>query len=141
MSGSLRPSSPPSATASVFARGSADDKGQLYMHVKALEAHMTATGKLPVNVIVLAEGEEEVGSENLVPFVKEHARAAGMRHVVISDSNMFDEGLPSVLFSLRGLAYFEIHVKGPRSDLHSGQFGGSVVNPGNALSADHRVAP
>jgi acetylornithine deacetylase/succinyl-diaminopimelate desuccinylase-like protein len=119
----------------VYARGSADDKGQLYMHVKAVEAHMKATGKLPVNVILLAEGEEEVGSENLVPFVEQHADLLACDYVVISDSNMFDEGMPSVLFSLRGLAYFEIHVRGARSDLHSGQFGGSVVNPGNALGA------
>jgi acetylornithine deacetylase/succinyl-diaminopimelate desuccinylase-like protein len=128
------PFEPTERDGKVFARGSADDKGQLYMHVKAIEAHMKATGKLPVNVIVLAEGEEEVGSENLVPFVKEHAHRLACDHVVISDSNMFDEGLPSILFSLRGLAYFEIHVKGARSDLHSGQFGGTVTNPGNALS-------
>jgi acetylornithine deacetylase/succinyl-diaminopimelate desuccinylase-like protein len=118
----------------VYARGSADDKGQIYMHVKAVEAHLAATGKLPVNVVLLAEGEEEVGSENLVPFVKEHSERLACDYVVISDSNMFDEGMPSVLFSLRGLAYFEIRVKGARSDLHSGQFGGSVVNPGNALA-------
>jgi acetylornithine deacetylase/succinyl-diaminopimelate desuccinylase-like protein len=119
----------------VYARGSADDKGQLYMHVKAVEAHLAATGKLPVNIILLAEGEEEVGSTHLVPFVEEHAELLACDTVVISDSNMFAEGLPSVLFSLRGLAYFEIHVKGARSDLHSGEFGGSVVNPGNALAA------
>jgi len=132
----------------VYARGSADDKGQLYMHVKALEAHLKASGSLPVNVIVLAEGEEEVGSVNLVPFVEENAARLGCDSVIISDSNMYAEGMPSVLFSLRGLAYFEIHVRGPRSDLHSGQFGGPVVNPGNALAriiaslhdADGRVA-
>ncbi|MFQ5536099.1 MAG: dipeptidase [Gemmatimonadota bacterium] len=117
----------------VYARGSADDKGQLYMHVKALEAHLATSGKLPVNVIVLAEGEEEVGSSNLVPFVEAHADALACDYVVISDSNMFAEGMPSILFSLRGLAYVEIHVKGARSDLHSGQFGGTVANPGNAL--------
>jgi len=118
----------------VYARGSADDKGQLYMHVKALEAHLKVNGALPMNVIVLAEGEEEVGSENLVPFVEQNVQRLACDHVIISDSNMFAEGMPSVLFSLRGLAYFEIHVKGARSDLHSGQFGGTVVNPGNALA-------
>jgi acetylornithine deacetylase/succinyl-diaminopimelate desuccinylase-like protein len=122
----------------VYARGSADDKGQLYMHVKALEAHLATTGKLPINVIVLAEGEEEVGSESLVPFVKENKDRLACDYVVISDSNMFAEGLPSVLFSLRGMAYVEIHVKGARSDLHSGQFGGTVRNPANALA--HIVA-
>lgn len=119
----------------IYARGSADDKGQLYMHVKALEAFMATRGSLPVNVVVLAEGEEEVGSPNLVPFVESHAERLACDAVVISDSNMFAEGLPSILFSLRGLAYLEIHVKGARSDLHSGQFGGTVVNPANALGA------
>ena len=119
----------------VYARGSADDKGQLYMHVKALEAHLKVNGALPMNVVVLAEGEEEVGSENLVPFVEANAERLACDHVIISDSNMFDEGMPSVLFSLRGLAYFEIQLRGARSDLHSGQFGGAVVNPGNALGA------
>jgi acetylornithine deacetylase/succinyl-diaminopimelate desuccinylase-like protein len=118
----------------IYARGSADDKGQLFMHVKALEAHLQATGSLPINVIVLAEGEEEVGSESLVPFVKENRDRLACDYVVISDSNMFAEGLPSILFSLRGMAYVEIHVKGARSDLHSGQFGGTVRNPGNALA-------
>ncbi|MDH5588493.1 MAG: dipeptidase [Gemmatimonadota bacterium] len=118
----------------VYARGSADDKGQLYMHVKALEAHLQAAGSLPINVVVLAEGEEEVGSVNLVPFVEANAGRLACDSVIISDSNMYAEGMPSVLFSLRGLAYFEIHVKGARSDLHSGQFGGTVANPGNALA-------
>jgi len=117
----------------VYARGSADDKGQLYMHVKALEAHLATSGELPVNVVVLAEGEEEVGSQNLVPFVEAHRDMLACDHVVISDSNMFAEGMPSILFSLRGMAYLELHVKGARSDLHSGQFGGTVANPGNAL--------
>lgn len=118
----------------VYARGSADDKGQLYMHIKALEAHMKVNGKLPINVVVLAEGEEEVGSVNLVPFVEQNLKRLACESVIISDSNMYAEGMPSVLFSLRGLAYFEIYVKGARSDLHSGQFGGPVVNPGNALA-------
>jgi len=128
------PFEPTERDGKVFARGSADDKGQLYMHVKALEAHLQTNGKLPFNVIVLAEGEEEVGSENLVPFVEQNAERLACDTVIISDSNMYDEGMPSVLFSLRGLAYFEIHVKGARSDLHSGQFGGPVVNPANALA-------
>ncbi|MEQ9397631.1 MAG: dipeptidase [Longimicrobiales bacterium] len=118
----------------VYARGAADDKGQLYMHVKALEALLADGGTLPVNVLVLAEGEEEVGSANLIPFVARHAEDLACDYVVISDSNMFAEGIPSILFSLRGLAYLEIHVKGARSDLHSGQFGGTVANPGNALA-------
>ncbi|HUF76025.1 MAG TPA: dipeptidase, partial [Longimicrobiales bacterium] len=118
----------------VYARGSADDKGQLYMHVKALEAHLATSGSLPVNVVVLAEGEEEVGSQNLVPFIEAHAERLACDHVLISDTEMFAEGLPSLLFSLRGLAYLEVHVKGARSDLHSGGYGGAVTNPGNALA-------
>ena len=118
----------------IYARGSADDKGQLFLHVKALEAHLKTRGRLPVNVIVLAEGEEEVGSPNLVPFVKEHRARLAADAVVISDSAMFAPGLPSLLFSLRGLAYFEIHATGPSSDLHSGAYGGAVLNPANALA-------
>lgn len=118
----------------IYARGSADDKGQLYMHVKALEAHLATGSRLPVNVVVLAEGEEEVGSPNLVPFVESHAERLACDVVLISDTGMFAEGLPSLLFSLRGLAYFEVHVHGADSDLHSGEYGGAVANPGNALS-------
>lgn len=118
----------------IYARGSADDKGQLYMHVKALEAHLATSGSLPVNVVVLAEGEEEIGSPNLVPFVDANVERLACDVVVISDTGMFAEGLPSLLFSLRGLAYFEIHVHGARSDLHSGEFGGALKNPGNVLS-------
>ena len=118
----------------LFARGSVDDKGQLWIHVKALEAHLATRGTLPVNVIVLAEGEEEVGSEHLTPFVKEYARRLACDAVVISDSAMFAPGIPSILSSLRGLAYFEITVQGPASDLHSGMYGGAVVNPAMALA-------
>ena len=118
----------------IFARGSVDDKGQLYLHLKAIEAHLAVHGALPVNVIVLAEGEEEVGSEHLAPFVETHAERLACDGVVISDSAMFAEGLPSILSSLRGLAYFQIDVVGPSSDLHSGSYGGAVVNPAMALA-------
>lgn len=118
----------------IYARGSADDKGQLFMHVKALETLLASRGSLPVNVVVLAEGEEEVGSPNLIPFVEHHFDRLACDLVLISDTGMFAEGLPSLLFSLRGLAYFEIHVRGARSDLHSGEYGGAVANPGNALA-------
>ena len=118
----------------IYARGSADDKGQLYMHVKALEAfHATGT-PLPINVVVIAEGEEEVGSPNLVPFVEAQAERLACDVVLISDTGMYAEGIPSVGFSLRGLAYFELHVHGANSDLHSGEYGGAVANPANALS-------
>lgn len=118
----------------IYARGSVDDKGQLYLHVKALEAHLAANGKLPVNVIVLAEGEEEVGSEHLTEFVQQHASRLACDGVIISDSAMFAPGLPSILFSLRGLSYLQIDVEGPTSDLHSGSYGGAVVNPAAALA-------
>jgi acetylornithine deacetylase/succinyl-diaminopimelate desuccinylase-like protein len=111
-----------------------DDKGQLFLHVKALQAHLATRGALPVNVVFLAEGEEEVGSEHLAPFVEEHAERLKADAVVISDSSMFAPGLPSLLFSLRGLAYFQLDVRGPKSDLHSGSYGGAVVNPATALA-------
>jgi acetylornithine deacetylase/succinyl-diaminopimelate desuccinylase-like protein len=118
----------------IFARGSVDDKGQLFLHIKALEAHLATRKKLPVNVVVIAEGEEEVGSENLASFVKEQKKLLAADAVVISDSSMFAPGLPSILSSLRGLAYFEINVQGPKSDLHSGIYGGAIVNPAMALA-------
>jgi acetylornithine deacetylase/succinyl-diaminopimelate desuccinylase-like protein len=118
----------------IYARGAADDKGQLYLHVKALEAHLATRGRLPANVIILAEGEEEVGSPNLLPFVQENRARLAADAVVISDSSMFAPGLPSLLFSLRGLAYFELTVQGPDTDLHSGMYGGAVVNPANVLA-------
>lgn len=132
----------------IYARGSVDDKGQLYLHVKALQAHLATTGTLPCNVVVVAEGEEEVGSEHLAPFVEEHKAHLAADCVLISDSAMFAPGMPSILSSLRGLAYFEINVMGPSSDLHSGSYGGAVVNPAMALArilatmhdADGRVA-
>jgi acetylornithine deacetylase/succinyl-diaminopimelate desuccinylase-like protein len=118
----------------LFARGSVDDKGQLFLHVKALEAHLATRGALPCNVIVLAEGEEEVGSVNLEAFITAHAARLKCDAVVISDSAMFAPGLPSILSSLRGMAYFQIDVQGPAGDLHSGSYGGAVVNPAMALA-------
>jgi acetylornithine deacetylase/succinyl-diaminopimelate desuccinylase-like protein len=118
----------------IYARGSVDDKGQLYLHVKAIEAHIRTRGRLPCNVIVVAEGEEEVGSVNLLPFVEQHAQRLAADAVVISDSNMLAPGLPTIGASLRGLAYFEVNVRGPATDLHSGGYGGAVMNPATALA-------
>jgi acetylornithine deacetylase/succinyl-diaminopimelate desuccinylase-like protein len=118
----------------LFARGSVDDKGQLWVHIMALAAHLGARGTLPMNVIVLAEGEEEVGSVNLATFIERHRERLACDYVVISDSAMFAPGIPSILSSLRGLAYFEITVQGPATDLHSGSYGGAVVNPAMALA-------
>ena len=118
----------------LFARGSVDDKGQLFLHVKAIEAHLATRGTLPVNVIVLAEGEEEVGSEHLAEFIERHKELLRCDAVVISDSAMFAPGIPSILSSLRGMAYFQIDVQGPSGDLHSGSYGGAVMNPATALA-------
>jgi acetylornithine deacetylase/succinyl-diaminopimelate desuccinylase-like protein len=118
----------------LFARGSVDDKGQLFLHIKALEAHLRVRGTLPCNVVVLAEGEEEVGSEHLAPFIEAHRAQLACDAVVISDSTMFAPGVPSILSSLRGLAYVELQAVGPSSDLHSGMYGGAVVNPAMALA-------
>lgn len=118
----------------LFARGSVDDKGQLYIHVKAAEALLRERRALPVNLVVLAEGEEEVGSENLAEFIEVNAKLLAADAVVISDSAMFAPGQPSILSSLRGLSYFQIDVVGPAQDLHSGSYGGAVVNPAMALA-------
>jgi acetylornithine deacetylase/succinyl-diaminopimelate desuccinylase-like protein len=118
----------------IYARGAVDDKGQLYLHIKALEAHLATRGTLPVNVIVLAEGEEEVGSENLDAFLDRERTRLACDAVVISDSTMFAPGIPSILSSLRGMAYLEITVRGASGDLHSGMYGGAVVNPAMALA-------
>lgn len=118
----------------LYARGSADDKGQVYIHLKAIESYMKNTGSLPVNIKMIIEGEEEVGSANLDNFVKGHKDLLKADLVLISDSSMFAKGVPSVCYSLRGLAYMEVELTGPQSDLHSGSFGGSVHNPIQALS-------
>lgn len=117
----------------LYARGSADDKGQVFIHFKAIEAYMKQVGSLPVNIKLLIEGEEEVGSENLDGFVKEHKEMLKADLVVISDSGMYAKGVPSICYSLRGLSYMEVEVTGPNRDLHSGSFGGSVHNPVQAL--------
>ena len=118
----------------IYARGSADDKGQVFMHFKAVEAHMKQNGKLPVNIKFIIEGEEEVGSANLDNFVKSHRNELKADVVVISDSGMFGRGVPSICYGLRGLVYFQIDLRGSSTDLHSGSFGGAVVNPGMALA-------
>src|SRR6187402_1904364 len=118
----------------IYARGSADDKGQVFMHFKAIEAHLKQNGKLPVNIKIILEGEEEVGSANLDNFVKEHKDELAADVVVISDSGMFARGVPSICYGLRGLVYFQIDLRGTKSDLHSGSFGGAVANPAFVLS-------
>ncbi len=118
----------------IYARGSVDDKGQLFLHIKAIEAHLSTRSRLPVNIILIAEGEEEVGSSNLEHFIDANQQLLKSDVAVISDSSMFAPGQPSILSSLRGLAYFQIDVEGPMCDLHSGSYGGAVVNPAMALA-------
>ena len=118
----------------LYARGAADDKGQVFMHFKAIEAHLKQNGRLPVNIKVILEGEEEVGSANLDDFVKAHKDELNADVVVISDSPMFDRGIPSICYGLRGLVYFQIDLRGTKTDLHSGSFGGAVANPAFVLA-------
>jgi acetylornithine deacetylase/succinyl-diaminopimelate desuccinylase-like protein len=118
----------------IYARGSADDKGQVFMHFKAIEAHLKQNGRLPVNMKIILEGEEEVGSVNLDDFIRDHKAELGASVVVISDSPMFARGVPSICYGLRGLVYFQIDLRGSSTDLHSGSFGGAVANPAFVLS-------
>src|SRR5436190_4287981 len=118
----------------IYARGAADDKGQVFMHFKAIEAHLKQNGRLPCNIKVILEGEEEVGSANLDNFVKAHKDDLLADVVVISDSPMFDRGVPSICYGLRGLVYFQVDLRGTKSDLHSGSFGGAVANPAFVLA-------
>lgn len=118
----------------IYARGATDDKGQLFIHVKALESWLKTAGGAPVNVKLLLEGEEEVSSPNLVPFLKEHLELLRADVCIISDSSMRSIDEPAILHSLRGMTYAEIEVTGPTDDLHSGLWGGAVHNPALALS-------
>jgi acetylornithine deacetylase/succinyl-diaminopimelate desuccinylase-like protein len=117
----------------IYARGSADDKGQFYMHLKAFEA-MWAAGELPCNVKFMIEGEEEVGSNNLSTFVKQEKKRLSANMVLISDTSMLGNDTPSIDVGLRGLSYVEVEVTGPNRDLHSGVYGGAVANPINILA-------
>jgi acetylornithine deacetylase/succinyl-diaminopimelate desuccinylase-like protein len=118
----------------LYARGVADDKGQLYVHVKALEAFQATEGAPPVNVKCIFEGEEESGSPNLDPFIEAHQELLAADVAVISDSHILGKELPSIVYALRGLSYVEVALTGPEHDLHSGTYGGAVHNPLHALS-------
>lgn len=118
----------------IYARGATDDKGQVWLHLKALEAYLTRTGRLPVNIKLVIEGEEEVSGPNLEPYIQANKDRLAADFVLISDTTMFDYDTPSICYGLRGLAYMEVEVQGPNQDLHSGGYGGSVANPLNALA-------
>jgi acetylornithine deacetylase/succinyl-diaminopimelate desuccinylase-like protein len=132
----------------IFARGATDDKGQLYIHAKAIESYLRTGDGPPVNVKFLLEGEEEVASPNLRPFIESHLELLKADVCVISDSSMPAIDEPSIMHSLRGMTYIEVHVEGPHDDLHSGFYGGAVHNPALALveilakmfNPDHSIA-
>ena len=113
----------------LFGRGTADDKGQVHIHIKALEALLKTSGKLPINIKVMIEGEEEVGSVSLWNFVKENRQRLKADALVVSDTSMLARGVPSVTYGLRGLNYYQIELTAASQDLHSGVFGGAVPNP------------
>lgn len=117
----------------LFARGASDDKGQTFMHVKAVEALLQLNGELPVNIKFIVEGEEEVGSPNLPLYVEQNKDQLKADVIVISDTGMQGPGRPAVCYGLRGLAGIQIDVKGPKGDLHSGLYGGAVQNPLHAV--------
>ncbi len=113
----------------LYGRGTADDKGQVHIHIKALEALRQTAGKLPINVKVMVEGEEEVGSVSLWDFVRQNRERLKADALVVSDTSMLAKGVPSITYGLRGLNYYQIEITGPMQDLHSGVFGGAVPNP------------
>src|SRR6201997_5067934 len=113
----------------LFGRGTADDKGQVHIHLKALEALLKTAGTLPLNVKVMIEGEEEVGSVSLWDFVQKNHERLKADALVVSDTSMLAKGVPSITYGLRGLNYYQIELTGPARDLHSGVYGGAVPNP------------
>jgi len=119
----------------LFARGAVDDKGQVYMHLNAIEAHLKVNGKLPINLKLVIEGEEECGSENLEKFLRSRRSELDADVIVVSDTAMLGPDQPTLTYALRGILYTQIEVTGPSHDLHSGHFGGAVQNPANALCA------
>ena len=129
------PFEPTERNGNLYARGAVDDKGQMYMHLKALESLFQApAGSLPINVRVLLEGEEEVGGEGIAGLVREHPEQLKADFALVSDSEMFAPGLPTLCVGLRGMVYTELEAVGARSDLHSGIFGGAAPNPFIALA-------
>jgi len=118
----------------IYARGACDDKGQLYTHVKALEAYVKEGVELPVNLKFIIEGEEECGGPAVYRYTEQNADKLACDAVVISDTSLYNEETPAICYSLKGLTYMQIDVVGPRADLHSGSYGGTVQNPGNALA-------
>ncbi|AEU37937.1 dipeptidase [Granulicella mallensis] len=128
------PFEPEERDGNIYARGAVDDKGQMWMHVKALESLLKAEGKLPVNIKVIVEGEEEVGGEGIAAFVREHGDVLKADAALVSDTEMFAPELPTLCVGLRGMIYTELEVRGAATDLHSGMYGGAAPNPFVALA-------
>jgi len=118
----------------IFARGATDDKGQLYMHIKSVETYFKTSGSLPLNVKFLVEGEEEIGSENLEQFINDNTELLKCDSVLISDTELYESGVPTLTYGLRGMSYMEVELTGPMQDIHSGSFGGAVANPINVIA-------
>jgi acetylornithine deacetylase/succinyl-diaminopimelate desuccinylase-like protein len=128
------PFEPTRRDGNLYARGATDAKGQMLTHIKSAQAWMRTAGRLPINLKFLIEGEEEVGSEHLEQFIAAHRARLKCDVVVISDTSQFALDRPAITYGLRGIAYFELRLTGPKQDLHSGTFGGGVMNPANALT-------
>ncbi len=118
----------------IYARGATDDKGQMFMHIKSVEAYFKTYGSLPLNVKFIIEGEEEVGSASLESFINHNTELLKCDAVLVSDTALFAKGVPTLTYGLRGLSYLEVEITGPNRDLHSGTFGGAVANPINILA-------
>jgi len=128
------PFEPTERNGNLYARGAVDDKGQMYMHVKAFESLLKTTGKLPINVRVLLEGEEEVGGEGIAAFVASKPPELKSDFALVSDTELFAPGLPTLCVGLRGMIYTELEVRGSKTDLHSGMYGGAAPNPFVAIA-------
>lgn len=141
------PFEPTERDGKLYGRGTCDDKGQVFMYPKAIESYLATDTPLPVNLKIVVEGEEENGSTHLGQFLEENAEKLAADYLIISDTGFLAEGVPSITYGLRGLAYVEVTLEGPDRDLHSGAYGGGIENPVNALAAmiadlhddDHRV--
>ncbi len=128
------PFEPTKRDGNVYARGATDDKGQMLTHVKSAQAVLATAGKLPVQIKYVIEGEEEVGSANIEQFLEMRREQLACDVIVISDTSQFGPGRPAITYGLRGIAYYELRLTGPKQDLHSGTFGGAVTNPLNTLA-------
>lgn len=128
------PFDPTRRDGNIYARGATDDKGQMLTHIKGAQAWMATQGALPIQIKYVIEGEEEIGSQGLHRFIDDHADRLACDVAVISDTCQFARGVPAITYGLRGIAYYQLHLRGPKQDLHSGTFGGAVTNPAVALS-------